>query len=399
MRHARVFLVLLALLHCLGPAAAAWLRGGGGGDQPLFSGSAWRRPARRRRRWRSVRPRGPRLTRTALPPTIGLLETVSSAASAASEAGGEGAAGAAGTAAEPLALGRYPGQPSMQYDGTEGNGAYYAGNFNPGSSDLYGEHNQFSARGETVSGAKGSVKTQGSFAAESYWQHSPYYTYFKKVWGNAPFLDANFRMWSEGFFKNFHLPRAARPYQQTKALPAFLHFYGKTYDPLIDHPYNTEFDLFGQASAAGEGGAQSGSEATPEANGETIKEDCSQTQFGMAQGYKRPCGVNEKLAKSWTKAKMMLPLNDILGKNTQWEGQRVGAGLARGSRYFTYGKVPDSPVGEGEKPWIGLDDTWASGDGEGRPKNMPPPPQDPGVAPEFRIGAKKAAAEGSGSGR
>ena len=56
----------------------------------------------------------------------------------------------------------------------------------------------------------------------------------------------------------WYLPRTARPYQQTKALPAFLHFYGKTYDPLIDTPYNTEFDLFGQASAAGEGGEGGG---------------------------------------------------------------------------------------------------------------------------------------------
>lgn len=312
---------------------------------------------------------------------------------AASEAGAE--SGTVPTAAEPLSLGRYPGQPQMQYDGTEGNGAYYAGNYNPGSSDLYGEHNQFSARGESSSGAKGTMKMKGSFSSESYWQHNPYYTYFKQVWGNAPFLDANFRLWSEGFFKNFHLPRQARPYQQTKALPAFLHFYGTTYDPLVDPPYTTEFDLFAQSGGEG---AQSGSEATPEANGETIKDDCSSSQFSEAQGYKRPCGVNEKLAKSWTKSKMMLPLNAVLGKNTHWEGQRVGAGLARGSRYFTYGEIPGSPSEEGQKPWIGLDNTWASGDGEERPKNMPPPPKDPNGVPEFKIGEKKSTAEESGGG-
>ena len=59
------------------------------------------------------------------------------------------AAGEAGSEApgfqEPLNLGRYPGQPPMQNDGTEGNGHYYSGNYNkaPGT---FTEHNQMSGR-------------------------------------------------------------------------------------------------------------------------------------------------------------------------------------------------------------------------------------------------------------
>ena len=378
-------ILLLVLLHILcallRPVAATWLRG-------HVLDSAWRRSPRRNLWWRQSQ------RQNRLPPPRGLMIGLLETRAAASEAGMS--AGTVATAAEPLGLGRYPGQPSMQYDGTEGNGAYYGGNYNRGSSDLYSEHNQFSARGESITGAKGSARTQGSFSAESYWQNSPYYAYFKKIWGNAPFLDANFRMWFDGFFKNFHLPRAAKPYQQTKALPAFLHYYGKSYDPLVDPPYNTEFELFGQGGGGSGSSGGEGGMATPEANGETIKDDCSRSQFGMAQGYKRPCGVNEKLAKSWTKAKMMLPLNDILGKNSHWEGQPVGAGLARGSRYFTFDKLPGSPAEDGEKAWIGLDNTWANGDGEERPKNMPPPPPDPGALPVFQIGPQKNQGEGDG---
>lgn len=116
---------------------------------------------------------------------------------------------------EPLNLGRYPGQPNMQEDGTEGNHAYYSGNYNP-APDSWGDHNENTAREKSMHGSE-------------YWKQNQYYDYFKKVWGNAPLLDANFRLWMNGYFKGFKVPNQARSYQQTKALPAFLHYYGKTY--------------------------------------------------------------------------------------------------------------------------------------------------------------------------
>ena len=271
----------------------------------------------------------------------------------------------------------------MQNDGTEGNGHYYSGNYNkaPGT---FTEHNQMSGR-------------EFGLGSDPYWHQNPYYDYFKKVWGNAPFLDQNFRLWSGGYFRNFHVPRKAKAYQQTKALPAFLHYYGRVYDPLVDPPYQSEFDLFntgGEADAPVAGEASRGSEGKdPLSYSNGIAADCSGTPFQNALGYKRPCGVNEKLAKSWTQKKMMLPLNDVLGRNTWWEGQHVGAGLERGSRYYTFGEAADSPVEDGEKPWVGLDNTWAEGVGDGIPKNMPPPPAEPAEPPEFRIGERKSPAE------
>jgi hypothetical protein len=116
---------------------------------------------------------------------------------------------------EPLNLGRYPGQPKMQEDGTEGNHAYYSGNYNP-APDSWGDHNENTAREKSMHGS-------------DYWKQNQYYDYFKKVWGNAPLLDSNFRLWMKGYFKSFKVPNQARSYQQTKALPAFLHYYGKTY--------------------------------------------------------------------------------------------------------------------------------------------------------------------------
>ena len=275
---------------------------------------------------------------------------------------------------EPLDLGRYPGQPAMQNDGTEGNGAYYSGNYNP-APDTYGEHN------EAV------VREQGLHSSE-YWKQNPYYSYFKKVWGNAPFLDSNFRLWTKGYFKSFKVPKQARAYQQTKALPAFLHYYGKTYDPLLDPPFQSEFDLFGAAASS-----EAASETSKVIDGTTIKDDCTLSPFKNAMGYKRPCGVNEKLAKSWTKAKHLLPLAAVLGKNSWWEGQRTSAGEQRGSAYMTYNKLPATPNEEGSEAWIGLDDRWSSGQIDGsetaRPANMPKPPADPPKFPDFRLGPKK----------
>ena len=280
---------------------------------------------------------------------------------------------------EPLQLGRYPGQPPMLNDGTEGNNAYYSGNYNP-APDTFGNHNEHTLSRQDV----------GLHSSE-YWQHNPYYSYFQKIWGNAPYLDSNFRLWFKGYFKSFKVPNKARPYQQTKALPSFLHYYGKTYDPLLDPPYQSEYDLFGS------GGESSGSETAPPIDGETVKDDCTKSPFKNALGYKRPCGVNEILAKSWTKAKHLLPLNSVLGKNTWWEGgAQGGAGSQRGTTYWTHDKLPDSPAEDGEKPWIGLDNKWSSGwgkDGDPIPKNMPKPPAEGKTPPSFQLGPKKKAEE------
>ena len=237
-----------------------------------------------------------------------------------------------------------------------------------------------------------------------YWKQNQYYKYFQQVWGNAPLLDANFKLWMKGYFKSFHVPNQARAFQQTKALPAFLHYYGKTYDPLLDPPYASDFDLFGRGS----GTQGDKNEAAPIVEGKTgkVRDDCTRSPFKNALGYKRPCGINEILAKSWTKEKYLLPLNKVLGKNSYWEGNHGGAGSQRGTTYWTYNKLPPSPSEEGESAWIGMDKSWsnsrpASGhfkDDDNtpdkpkelkRPDNIPPPPEKALPLPIFQLGEKK----------
>ena len=163
----------------------------------------------------------------------------------------------------------------------------------------------------------------------------------------------------------------------------------------MDPPFQNEFDLFG---AKGEGaGGESGGEAAKPIDGDKIKDDCTRSPFKDALGYKRPCGVNEILAKSWTQEKNQLPLNNVLGKNTWWEGNHGGAGSQRGSAYYTYQKLPDSPSEVGESPWIGLDNRWSSGGEMGseteRPANIPPPPKPANEIPMFQLGEKKKESE------
>ena len=244
----------------------------------------------------------------------------------------------------------------MQNDGTEGNHAYYGGNLVP-HHDSYAESN---------------TKTLRPFQSEALWGANPYWKYFQKVWGNAPFAESNFRLWLHGYFKNFKMPRKAQKFQETQALPAFLHYYGKAYDPLLDPPYASEFDLFGSGS---EGGGSESAQPPP-IDGDAVRADCSHSPFKNAMGFKRPCGINEVAAKSWTKAKVMMPLKNVLGRNTWWEGKHRTAGGERGTAYFTYNNMPASPLEEGEQPWIGLDDSWANGGSEERPKNIPAPPKE-----------------------
>lgn len=140
----------------------------------------------------------------------------------------------------------------------------------------------------------------GGYNRDPYWQDNAYWKYFKQVWGDAPFADANYRLWLSGFFKNFDLPRQARKYQTTKALPAWMHYYDRAYDPTQDPPvrpppralrrallltrrvvalqYESEYALFGKGKAP---------EAAGDPTSEDLKEDCSE---GTMQ---RPCGVGE----------------------------------------------------------------------------------------------------------
>lgn len=120
--------------------------------------------------------------------------------------------------------------------------------------------------------------------------------YFRRVWGSAPFIDANFRMWLSGALKGeFSKPNRVVKGQTTKALPAALRYfdsrlsaaaggaagaaaatflnkqrvkrraharcrsdsdfslslvrrYNGRYDPIIDTPYDSAYDLFSQAT-------------------------------------------------------------------------------------------------------------------------------------------------------
>jgi hypothetical protein len=215
------------------------------------------------------------------------------------------------------------------------------------------------------------------------YKNSPYWTYFKKVWGNAPMIDTNFRLWLGGFFKSYAQPKAAAKYQETQSLPSYFNYFGKTYDPLKDPPYPSEFQLFENGKpvpvpdeARAEDGTYTGD----------IRSDCTNAnKFANAEGYKRPCGVNEIAARSQTKEKDQDGLKKILGRTAHSEGAKMPAGSPRGSIYFTYDKPPEDLGGEGKNPWIGLDQTWGRNkisSETDRPKNLPKPPKDIPRGPE-----------------
>eukprot|EP00943_MAST-04B_sp_MAST-4B-sp1_P003221 g3221.t1 len=115
---------------------------------------------------------------------------------------------------------RYP-------DGTDGSKAYHSGNIIPGGL----ENPQVKGR---------------RFDEQTHWHNNPYWKYFKQVWGNAPMIDSNFRLWLSGFFKSYTLPHESQTYQQTRGLPAFYHYFGKSYDPLVDPPYASDYELYGK---------------------------------------------------------------------------------------------------------------------------------------------------------
>ena len=212
------------------------------------------------------------------------------------------------------------------------------------------------------------------------YRQNPYWQYFKKIWGNAPMIDTNFRLWLSGFFKSYTQPKQSQPYQETPAVPAYFHYYGKTYDPLKDPPYESEFNLF---DPTGPSGAAAPAAPIGKLDG-NVRSDCtSATRFANSAGYKRPCGVNEKEALSMTDEKDKKSLHKYLGRSAYEEGVKMNAGSPRGTVYFTWGKLPKDIGGEGKERWIGLDKTWGQGWSDSnaaetwRPANMPQPPKLP----------------------
>jgi hypothetical protein len=69
-----------------------------------------------------------------------------------------------------------------------------------------------------------------------YMQKNPYWNYFRNVWGDAPFIDGNFQLWTQGLFKGFNNPDHMIQSQKTLGLPAWMHYYDPAYDPLLDQP-------------------------------------------------------------------------------------------------------------------------------------------------------------------
>jgi hypothetical protein len=247
-------------------------------------------------------------------------------------------------------------------DGTDGSHAYHSGNVVPGGL----ENPQVKGR---------------RFDEQTYWHNNPYWKYFKQIWGNAPMIDSNFRLWLSGFFKSYSVPHESQAYQETKGLPAFYHYFGKTYDPLVDPPYASDYELYGKD-------AKSGVKAhTP--NGNTIQSDCTSSNFLRASGFKRPCNVNSKEAMGWTAEKSENNLMKTLGRSAMMEGKKMNAGDPRGSIYFTYNKLPETIGGEGEAPWIGLDSTWGKNTPGTRPENLPEPPKDTQPPAKIQFGFDK----------
>ena len=223
------------------------------------------------------------------------------------------------------------------------NGKYTVGNLIPGARD-------------------GSLREKNEgFHNQQYWDKNPYFSYFKKVWGNAPFLDSNFRLWMSGAFKNFKVGSLPQKSQTTKALPAYLHYYGREYDPLVDPPYPSEEALYSDTKDYIQKISEAESKGSPES-----AEDCSQAFSPSALGYKRPCGVNNVPAGSYTKAKAEFQLNTILGKNTWWDSENRVAGDSQGTELYTYKTLPPDSKPYDEKQAKGkyhaVDNKWIKAD-------------------------------------
>eukprot|EP00944_MAST-04C_sp_MAST-4C-sp1_P004315 g4315.t1 len=224
-----------------------------------------------------------------------------------------------------------------------GDGKYRAGNFVPGHKD-------------------GLLKEKGQHLQnQKYWANNPYFSYFKRIWGNAPFLDSNFRLWMSGAFKNFKVGSHPQKFQTTKALPAYLHYFGREYDPLVDPPYPSEEALYSDTKEF----IHKISENEYK-NSKGAIEDCSQAFGPSALGYKRPCNVNKFEAGSYSKAKDDFQLNKILGKNSWHDGEHRAAGSGQGSTLYANKQLPPSSKPYDEKEAKGkfyaVDDKWIKAD-------------------------------------
>lgn len=262
----------------------------------------------------------------------------------------DGAEGESSSEVNPDA--RYWGEPNIGADGTEGNGAYYSGNYLPESPELPREH-------------------------EKYWRKSPYWNYFKSVWGDAPMADANFELWIRGFFKDFSLPRHPQEGQTTKGLPAWLHYYSSKYDPLEDPPYLSDYSLFSTEEGAEAIEKKRPDEASnyKEVNtGEAaVFSDCS--EISGTQSIDRPCAVRTA-QRYHVRPLAEGPGGGALDTRTVWTDRRNIAGPIAGT-----------PGDESLKDtYIKIDNFWGNAkieaDPAQRPANVPPPPNDP---PELEV--------------
>ena len=245
---------------------------------------------------------------------------------------------------------RYWGEPDIQVDGTEGNGAYYKGNFLPTNPAIPKEH-------------------------EKYWRKSPYWNYFKSVWGDAPMADTNFELWLRGFFKDFTLPRHPAQGQTTKGLPAWLHYFSSKYDPIEDPPYVSDYALF-----ATEEGAEAAEKRRPDDIGtaeefysgkKEIYGDCS--EYHHASGtIDRPCGVrNSQRYQVGDLKKKSHP--EPIDRKRVWTDKRNMAGPIDEARQVTDEALKDT--------YIKIDNFWWKGNQDKSPQDMkmPVPPAEPSM--------------------
>eukprot|EP00939_MAST-03C_sp_MAST-3C-sp1_P001176 g1176.t1 len=240
---------------------------------------------------------------------------------------------------------RYWGEPSIGSDGTEGNGAYYKYNMLPTSPAVPVNH-------------------------QEYWRKSPYWNYFKSVWGDAPMADANFELWIRGFFKDFSLPRHPQDHQTTRGLPAWLHYYNSKYDPMVDPPYLSDYALF-----ATKEGVDAPEVKRPEGlvDGGWNKEspvhvDCSEYNGHGDQIIDRPCSVR-------TEQRYVVHPYAPGGREgrygldqKKWNDKRNMAGPINGE--------PEDQD-DLKDTYIKTDRWWANSKGDGLLPNMPPPPDEP----------------------
>jgi len=235
----------------------------------------------------------------------------------------------------------YLGEPAIQSDGTEGNGAYYQGNYLPTTRVLPKQH-------------------------QKYWRNSPYWNYFRSIWGGAPMADENFELWLRGYFKDFTLPRHPQDGQTTRGLPAWLHYYNTKYDPLLDPPYESDFSLFGE-DAGGETmtvPAEAGDPLSVMGGEAGVYNDCSEWRSEMPT-IDRPCtkrSAQRHMVRPYKKGQ--LHYFGGLDMNL-WTDKRNMAGKMAGS---------ESEPGRDEelnKQYIKMDKYWAAGEGEGDESQVP----------------------------